>query len=167
MKLRLSVSRFALLAAATMLLASVTANRLPAKVIENDTIPFDDGSPFVAVVTDPTTGDVLDILVLTGDLHVLITETVDGKGGVHLTFHFQPENFVGVGLVTGDTYVGTGITRGSTEITSHTFHDSYINNFHMVSTTGGYNWEVRDRIIVTVVDDVTKASINIENITLH
>jgi hypothetical protein len=54
-----------------------------------------------------------------------------------VSFHFQPQGLTGVGLVSGRTYHGTGLTR---EITVFSppggLTDTFVNRFHIVGTGG-------------------------------
>ena len=71
-----------------------------------------------------------------GRLHVIVRETVDSAGGVHLGFHNQPQGLKATGQITGDRYNANGVTQGSRNISSGglPFTDTWINNFRMVGT---------------------------------
>ncbi|WP_316568591.1 hypothetical protein [Neobacillus sp. YIM B06451] len=57
--------------------------------------------PAGGTITSPCNNETI---VLTGNTHVLITQTVDGKGGVHFKFHVNTQNLLGTGLTTGAQY---------------------------------------------------------------
>ncbi len=57
--------------------------------------------------TIPCTGDAV---VLTGNMHLLITENGDATGGYHYTFHANPQGLSGVSQQ-GVVYHGVGITQ--------------------------------------------------------
>jgi hypothetical protein len=159
-----TMTRFALTAAIAGLLVAIATNPSHGEVIANEKIPFD---PFVAFVDCDGDGEPEDIILLTGDLHVKITETVDAAGGVHTTALFHPQGFVGVGLLTGDTYQGVGMTGFTTNDIGDPFIDKLVNNFHMVARGGGINFNVKSRITVVIIDGEIIVDINVEEITCH
>ncbi len=157
------VTRFGLTVALAGFLFAMAANPCQADVILNEKIPFD---PFVAVVDCDSDGVPEDIVVLTGLLHVKITETVDAQGGFHTTSLFHPLGFAGVGLLTGDTYQGVGMT-GFVTNDVNPFVDKLVNNFHMVAHGGGLNFNVKSRITLVVVNGEVVVDTNVEEITCH
>ncbi len=144
----------------TAVLFLMAAHPTSAEIVANDIVPLD---LLVSVTCDST---LVDMIHLTGDLHVKITQTVDQNGGVHTTTLFHPSDASGVGLITGDTYRGVGMTGN----TSQTFDDgdfvfTFINNFHMVGTAGGTNYNVRDRVIVVFQNGELRVDHEAEAIT--
>lgn len=87
----------------------------------------------------PFTDDVVcgEPIHLEGTIMGVFTETATPSGGFIVSFHFQPQGLTGVGLVSGRTYHGTGLTR---EITVFSppggFTDTFVNRFHIVGTGG-------------------------------
>ena len=83
-----------------LVLIALAVVPVEARVIENSYIPkwWDE--------TIPCTGD---SVVLTGDMHLLITETVDANGGYHTVFHANPQGLHGVSQQ-GVAYRGVGVT---------------------------------------------------------
>ena len=72
-----------------------------------------------------------EYIALSGYLHVLDHYTIDGNGGFHGKYHVQPQNAIGVGLTTGDEYVGTGVTQD--QYTGKVGYEyTYVNNFRMI-----------------------------------
>jgi hypothetical protein len=78
-------------------LGSAAAN---AEVSTNTSVPID------VITLVPCTGNAVE---LSGPLHVLITETVNGNS-VSGHEHFQPQRVTGVALTTGSVYQATGET---------------------------------------------------------
>src|SRR4051794_33795753 len=74
-------------------------------VIVNDSIPLS-LSVFIPCANNGAGEDV----ILNGDLHVLITLTINGNNFSGKD-HFQPQGLSGVGTVSGDKYQGTGVTQ--------------------------------------------------------
>lgn len=64
--------------------------------------------PFAQLVSVPCAGE---LVLISGDLHILNHATLDANGGILVEIHFQPQGATGVGQVTGDVYRATGITR--------------------------------------------------------
>ena len=88
-----------------------------------------------------------------GRLHVLIRQTIDSAGGLHLGTHFQPMGLKAIGQTTGDRYNATGVTQTSTNIAGGglPFTDTYINNFRMVGTgQNAVSYHVHTTFHVTV-----------------
>ena len=113
-----------------------------AEVITNDKIPV------VIGVIIPCSGDVV---LLTGNLHVLITTEVDANGGIHLKSHFQPQGISGIGAPSGDKYQGTGVTQAHTNIHPNgAFEDTFVNNYRIIGQGKGNNLLLHTTIHVTV-----------------
>jgi len=75
-------------------------------------------------------GEVID---LAGPLHTVITYTLNGNN-VSGYFHFQPQEVVGVGETTGETYHATGATIETfkTSLQNGQANMSFVNNFRMI-----------------------------------
>jgi hypothetical protein len=135
--------RFALLAAVvgTLTMFPRTASAQASEFTDNQFVPF-----------TLTTFGCGDVIVLSGTLHVLTHVTIDAAGGIAVKVHFQPQGATGVGLTTGATYHGTGVTQ-------QTFTDNgpgpqleftFINNFRMISSGTTPNFDVHQTIHITV-----------------
>lgn len=84
---------------------------LPAYTAVNTNMSF----PITIAVFIPcAVGGVGETVTLTGNLHVLISTTVNANH-ISSDIHFQPQGISGVGSVSGDKYQATGITRFSFE----------------------------------------------------
>src|SRR5438093_1477433 len=55
-------------------------------------------------------GGLGESVTLAGDLHTLITSTINGNN-ISGKLHGQPQGISGTGSVTGDKYQGTGVTQ--------------------------------------------------------
>ncbi len=138
-----SLGIVALLAAASLGLNAARADVLATYIIPIEvTVPVDcdgDGTPE-------------DVLQISGEFHVLVSKTIDENGGVHTTFHYQPVNISGTGMISGDTYRGVGITRGSTTLTGDNVSDTFVDNFYMIGLKSGIKYLAHNTIHVTIVD---------------
>jgi hypothetical protein len=97
-----------------------------------------------------------DVVHLTGQLAVVMTETTTPSGGVTSSIHFQPQGVTGVDLSTGTIFHATGLTRdivvntppgGATE--------TFVNRFHIQATGGAQSYVVSELFHVTVSPDGT------------
>jgi len=133
-----------------LLLALVTAV-LPAAVsaqaessTDTERIPFD------SVVFVPCANDGAgEYVELSGDLLALFHLTLDGTGGYHAKSHFNPQGISGVGLTTGDTYQGTGVTQEQVNI-KPAFETTFINNSRIIGQGPGNNYLVHETFHITV-----------------
>lgn len=92
-------------------------------------------------------------ILLTGDLHILVHLTMDSRGGFHAKTHYQPQGLSGVGLVTGDTYQGTGVTQDQFYVDGSDgapFEYTFVNNFRMIGQGPGNNYSVHQNVHITV-----------------
>jgi len=113
-----------------------------AAVVVNDKVPVLIGV-FIPCVPE--------FVLLSGDLHVLITSEVDENGGIHFKSHFQPQGISGVGSVTGDKYQGTGVTQSHTnDHDGLAFETTFVNNFRIIGQGSGNNLLVHTTFHVTV-----------------
>jgi len=113
-----------------------------AEVLTNDKIPI------VILTLIPC---VPETVILTGELHALVTQEVDSDGGIHIKTHFQPQGISGVGSVTGVKYQGTGVTQEHFNIHSGlAIEDTFVNNFRMIGQGPGNNLLVHTTFHVTV-----------------
>ena len=133
---------------ALLAIAPLGVNVARAGVVDNIIIPLE----FPVEVDCDGDGTPEDVLALSGELHIVITETTDKNGGVHTTFHFQPVNLSGIGMISGDTYRAVGITRGSTTLTGDNVSDTFVDNFYMIGQKSGIKYLAHNTIHVTLVD---------------
>jgi hypothetical protein len=118
----------------------------PAEVIVNTAEPFE------RVVFVPCAdGGAGEEVLLTGFLHVLITETTDANGVAHFMSHFQPMGIVGTGLTTDDMYRGTGVEKETTNNASPPpSEDTFVSNFRIIGQGPGNNFLLHQLFHVTV-----------------
>jgi hypothetical protein len=123
---------------------------------------------YAAVVTNTSTPITLTVFVpcanggagedieVSGLLHVLISTTVDAKGGVHFSEQFNPQGVSGVGLTTGDKYNAIGLTRDDFSTTSSgVVQVTFINRFDMIGQGPGNNFSVHETEHITILPDGT------------
>jgi hypothetical protein len=91
-------------------------------------------------------------IYLTGRLHILEHITMDNNGGYHGIIHFQPKDFKGTGLTSGDKYQGTGVTQDFMNIAGNTlpYVYTYVNNFKMIGQGRGNNYLVHETWHITI-----------------
>src|SRR5256884_6835278 len=77
-----------------------------AAVITNVSVPVN-----IPVFIPCAAGGTGELVVLSGDLHVLVRFTRSKSGGVHAAAHFQPQGISGVGQTTGEKHQATGLPR--------------------------------------------------------
>jgi hypothetical protein len=139
----LIISAFAIL-----LLSSVPAQ---AAVVTNTSIPIT-----LTVFVPCANGGAGEDIEVSGFLHVLISTTVDTKGGVHFSEQFNPQGVSGSGLTTGDKYNAIGLTRDDFSTTSSgVVQVTFINRFDMIGQGPGNNFSVHETEHITVLPDGT------------
>lgn len=93
-----------------------------------------------------------EMVQLSGELHLLTTLTVNDNR-IHVSQHAQPKGVAGFGMVTGDKYQATGVTRSDSNITVVTmfpYNTTYINNFRIIGPGPGNNYLVHATIHTTI-----------------
>jgi hypothetical protein len=74
-----------------------------------------------------------EVVLLSGDLHVLFHFTDDGAGGFHVMSEANPQGISGTGLTSGDKYQGTGVTRQNFNSGAPLpFNSTFVNNFRII-----------------------------------
>jgi hypothetical protein len=115
-----------------------------ADVVVNDVIPF------AQVVLVPcANGGAGELVLISGNLHILITSTVDNNGGTQDKNHAQPQGATGVGLTTGDVYRATGVTQDQVTING-AGEFTFVNNFRIIGPGPGNNLLVHQTVHVTI-----------------
>jgi hypothetical protein len=114
------------------------------------TVTTNEQIPFATVVLVPCANDGAGELVeLSGTLHVLSHVTIDAQGGLHVKQHAQPQGISGIGLTTGDSYRGTGVTQSEFNATAAE-EQTFINNFRIIGQGPDNNFLVHSTFHVTV-----------------
>ena len=93
-----------------------------------------------------------ELVLLSGDLHILIHETINSAGGLSFKEHFQPQGISGAGLTTGDKYQATGVTQDHVSIAANglPFEETFVNNFRIIGQGPGNNFTVHENFHITV-----------------
>jgi hypothetical protein len=131
------------LAIITLLASAPTAR---AAIIVNESVPLVDFPVFVPCAN----GGAGELVVLNGELHVLITFTVNANA-VSGKAHFQPQGIRGTGQVTGKKYQGTGVTQDHFTAklnAANTF--TFVNNFRIIGQGPGNNFLVHETFHITI-----------------
>lgn len=90
-----------------------------------------------------------EVVMLAGNLHVLYRVTLNDRGDYHAKSLAQPQGVSGMGLVTGDAYVGTGVTQSQFNGVVG-YETTYVNNFRIIGQGNGNNYLVHETFHVTV-----------------
>ena len=131
--------------AALMLGAIAAAFAQAVTFKSNDKVDFDGLAVFVPCAN----GGAGEVVVFQGNLHVLITATINGNN-VRFKEHFQPQGLQGVGLSTGDKYNATGVTQDMEGFGTVGAEITFVNNFRMIGQGPGNNILVHENFPVTV-----------------
>jgi hypothetical protein len=80
-------------------------------------------------------------VALLGEIEMHSQATEDGNGGVHMSTHVRPSGVVGVGLVSGKMYRGTGGTFEGEGYDADGYPATYnfVNNFRIIGQGPGNN----------------------------
>ena len=91
-----------------------------------------------------------EIVDLSGQLHTLITFTINGNN-VSGKQHFQPQGLSGVGETTGLKYQGTGVTQASFTISLQNgqANSTFINRFDIIGQGPNNNFSVHETAHIT------------------
>jgi hypothetical protein len=79
-----------------------------------------------------------EIVVLSGNLHVVFQLAFDNRGGVLVKTESNPQGVSGVGQSTGNKYQGTGVTEQTTTAKVG-FQATAVNNFRIIGQGTGNN----------------------------
>ena len=97
-----------------------------------------------------------EIIDLSGDLHTLITETINGNN-VSGVMHFQPQGISGTGETTGLKYQGTGVTSTSFKMSLQNgqANMTFVNRFDDIGQGPCNNFTVHETAHITFNADGT------------
>lgn len=92
-----------------------------------------------------------EVVLLTGPLHTMVTSTVNANHVSGMT-RFQPQGLSGTGLITGDTYQGTGVTQNmfDSSLVNGQFSQTFVNNFRIVGHGPGNNYMIHENYHLTI-----------------
>lgn len=113
-------------------------------VTENIAIPVE-----LAVPIPCAANGAGEIVELSGVLHMLVHVTVDGRGGLHIRTHTNPQGVSGAGLTTGTAYRSTGATQERASI-GRTSTFTYVNNFRIIGAGPRNDYVLHQNLHVTV-----------------
>lgn len=117
------------------------------------TSTFETSVPVAITVFIPCAADTV---LLTGNLHILMTITSDSNGGFHFSSLFNPQGISGIGSPSGAKYQGTGETRFDTQTSGPPpFNFTFVNNFNIIGQGPGNNFLVHENVHITVNADGT------------
>ena len=135
-----------LLGTLTLVLSGMFSPPAQAEVTENDKVSLDGFTVFVPCAN----GGAGEEVVFTGDLHVLITFTLNGNN-VSGKYHFQAQGLRGVGTITGDKYQATGGSQGTFKgsLQNGQFQHTDVNNFRVIGQGPGNNFLAHDLFHIT------------------
>ena len=108
----------------------------------------------ILVFVPCASGGAGEYVQLSGTLHVLLVTTLNGSGGFHSKYHFQPQGITGYGEITGAKYQGTGVTQGTFNGRVG-FEATDINNFRIIGQGPGNNFMIHSTFHLTVKPDGT------------
>ena len=130
-------------------LLAVLAAPVQAAVVVNDSTEIS-----VLVFVPCANGGAGELVELTGPLHTLITFTINGNNASGVA-HFQPQGLSGVGLTTGDTYHGTGVTTDQFQasLVNDHFTETFVNNFRIIGQGPGNNFLAHENLHITINAD--------------
>jgi len=142
-----SVIKSVILLVSFILLAVAVAPTLKGEVTTNEKTPTD-----MAVFVPCANGGVGEMVMLSGELHTLISST-ENKNVTRYKFHFQPQGMSGVGEDTGDKYQATGVTQTVVKAQvapGEQYQETFVNNFRIIGAGPGNNYLVHEVFHVTV-----------------
>lgn len=116
---------------------------------ENVRLPID-----IYVYIPCAAGGAGEFVQLSGTLHILFVTTLNGSGGFHSKYHFQPQGISGYGEITGAKYQGTGVTQGTFNGRVG-FEATDVNNFRIIGQGPGNNFMIHETFHITVRPDGT------------
>ncbi len=91
--------------------------------------------------------------------------TTDASGGFHVESSANPQGVRGVGLTTGATYRGTGVTRSTENVTAGV-QSVFVNNFRLIGTGGAPSFTVHEvAVFVVNANGVVTASFDKVSVT--
>lgn len=88
----------------------------------------------------------------TGTIHFLAHESMSATGNAVYKLQYQPQKMVGIGLVTGDTYQGTGAQHVTETVRGDglPYEGTWVLTQGLIGAGPGNNLLIRERIHVTI-----------------
>lgn len=139
--------------------SGVTAK--PSSITTNTVVPLS-----LDVFIPCANGGSGELVHVEGNLHVLITFTVNGNNVSGKT-HFQPQGVTGTGLTSGDKYQATGVTQDhfKSSLQNGQFSGTFVNNFRIIGQGPGNNYLIHSNTHITLnaSGDVTADASNFQS----
>ncbi len=131
-----------------LVLATISFVGMPSALAQASTVTTNTKVPVTIFVFIPCANE---LIVVSGNLHILSHVTIDSNGGGHIQSHFQPQGVSGTGLTSGDKYQGVGVTRQSANFRGPApVEFTFVNRFQMIGQGPGNNLLVHQTIHMTV-----------------
>ncbi len=96
-------------------------------------------------------------IIGSGDLHVRTHVVLDGRGGVHVIEHHNPQGVTAIGTVSGAVYRGVGVTRTAYNATLGQT-TTHVNVYRFIGRGLASNFSVHQNAHVTVHANGTVAT---------
>lgn len=86
-----------------------------------------------------------EIVQLSGNIHELFHLTINGNQ-FKMKMHAQPQGIYGVGLTSGETYHGTGVTQETYvgSLVNGRASSTFVNNFRVIGQGRGNNFMIQE-----------------------
>jgi hypothetical protein len=92
-----------------------------------------------------------EIVVFTGNQHLVFGQTATRGGHVTTTLHWNADDVTGVGQYTGFAYRATGVSADHTiSNASLPYTDTFINNYHIIGQGLATNMTLHETVHVTI-----------------
>ena len=130
------------------LIAALAAFITPA----NAAITVNESNPISLSVFVPcAAGGAGEVVDLSGFVHTLITETINGNN-VSVKMQNQPQGVVGIGETTGLKYQGTGVTTDNIKASFQNGQatETFVNRFDIIGQGPGNNLYLQETAHVTL-----------------
>jgi hypothetical protein len=153
------------------LLALAGLGLLGCQALPTDAPPSRDIQPLLAATTTTTStvspislgvfvscalGGAGELVLVTGELHVVVHQSTSESGNTTAKVHFQPQGLAGAGVTSGDRFQATGVTQQTTTVSGNPpWNTTYVNNFRFIGQGPGNNYMVHQTYHVTVNPDGT------------
>jgi hypothetical protein len=143
-----TISKIILCVVAVLAIAIVPAK---AAITSNESNPI-----VLSFFVPCAAGGAGEIVDLSGNLHTLIHETINGNN-VSGDMHFQPQGVSGTGETTGLKYQATGVTQTSFKqsLQNGQANMTFINRFDIIGQGPGNNFTVHETAHITFNADGT------------
>ena len=104
------------------------------------------------VYVDCAAGGAGEFVYLTGNIHSIFHITEDPTGGMQFQYFGQPMGISGVGMTTGDSYQGTGVSRDVERFSGFSYGNVYteVINFRIIGQGTGNNLMIQDIFHYTI-----------------